>query len=105
MVNTLGFGDIARLQELVPAAVRAARAHLEERREDYDRRVDEPLNEYRERVKAWRQDSLLDVLPQFLARRKQQVETTAGELDDMITKLHTAGEPLLRILAVLDGAR
>ena len=103
MVNTLGFGDITRLQELVPAAVRAARAHLEERREDYDRRVDEPLNEYRERVKAWRQDSLLDILPQFLARRKQQVETTASELDDMITKLHTAGEPLLRILAVLDA--
>ena len=50
MVNTLRFGDIARLQELVPAAVRAARAHLEERREDYDRKVDEPLNEYRERV-------------------------------------------------------
>ena len=50
MVNTLQFGDIARLQELVPAAVQAARAHLEERREDYDRTVDEPLNEYRERV-------------------------------------------------------
>ena len=78
---------------------------MEERRENYDRRVDQPLNEYRERVKVWRQDSLLDVLPQFRARREQQVETTASELDDMITKLHTAGEPLLRILAVLDGAR
>ena len=67
--------------------------------------MDEPLNEYRQRVKVWRQDSLLDVPAQFLARRKQQVETTAGELNDMITKLHTAGEPLLRILAVLDGGR
>jgi hypothetical protein len=103
MVNTLRFGDLARLQELVPAAVRAARAHLEAEREDHDRKVDEPLNEYRERVRVWRQDSLLDIPPQFLARRKQQVETTVGELDDMITKLHTAGEPLLRILAVLDG--
>ena len=71
MVNTLRFGDIARLQELVPAAVQAARAHLEERREDYDREVDEPLNEYRERVKAWQQDSLLDVPAQFRARREQ----------------------------------
>ena len=65
MVNTLQFGDIGRLQELVPAAVRAARAHLEERREDYDRTVDEPLNQYRERVRVWRQDSLLDVPAQF----------------------------------------
>ena len=105
MVNTLRFGDIARLQELVPGAVKAARAHLEARREDYDRAVDEPLNEYRDRVKVWRQDSLLDVPAQLRARREQQVETTASELDDMITKLHTAGEPLLRILAVLDGAR
>ena len=46
----LRFGDIARLQELVPAAVQAARAHLEEQREEYDREVDEPLNAYRERV-------------------------------------------------------
>ena len=105
MVNTLRFGDIARLQELVPAAVKAARAHLEERREDYDRTVDEPLNEYRERVKVWRQDSLLDVPAQFRTRREQQVDETASGLDTMITELHTAGEPLLRILAVLDGAR
>ena len=105
MVNTLGFGDIDRLQELVPAAVRAARAHLEERRERYDRTVDEPLNEYRQRVAVWQQDSLLDIRAQFRTRREQQVRTTASELNDMITKLHTAGEPLLRILAVLDGAR
>jgi hypothetical protein len=105
MVNTLQFGDIARLQELVPAAVRAARAHLEERRERYDRTVDEPLNEYRQRVAVWQQDSLLDIPAQFRTRREQQVRTTASELNNMITKLHTAGEPLLRILAVLDGAR
>jgi len=105
MVNELRFGDITRLQELVPAAVQAARAHLEERREHHDREVDEPLNEYRRRVAAWQQDSLLDVPVQFRSRREQSVRTTADELNDMITKLHTAGEPLLRILAVLDGAR
>ena len=105
MVNTLGFGDIARLQELVPAAVEAARAHLEERRE----RLRPHGGRAAERVPGarhgWQQDSLLDVPAQFRTRREQQVATTAGELDDMITKLHTAGEPLLRILAVLDGAR
>ena len=81
--NTLRFGDIARLQELVPVAVKAARAHLEERREDYDQTVDEPLNEYRERVKVWQQDSLLDVPAQFRTRREQQVDETASlEPDD-----------------------
>lgn len=103
MTNTLQFGDLARLQELVPDAVMAARAHLEQRRSDYDAQVDEPLNAYRERVKIWQQDSLLDVPAQFRGKREQQVHTTARELDDMITKLHTAGEPLLRILAVLDA--
>jgi hypothetical protein len=29
----------------VPVAVKAARVHLEARREDYDRTVDKPLNE------------------------------------------------------------
>jgi hypothetical protein len=105
MVNQLRFGDIARLQELVPAAVRASRAHLEERRADYDREVDEPLNAYRRQVAAWQENSLLDVPPQLRNLRKEQVDGTAGELNDMITKLHTAGEPLLRILAVLEGGR
>ena len=106
MVNTLRFGDIARLQELVPAAVQAARAHLEERREDYDRTVDEPLNEYRERVAAWRAGQpARRPAPSSAPAASSRSTTTAGELDDMITKLHTAGEPLLRILAVLDGAR
>jgi len=103
MVNTLRFGEIARLQELVPVAVKEARAYLEARREEYDRTVDEPLNNYRERVQVWRQDSLLDVPAQFRTRREQQVDETADRLNEMITELHTAGEPLLRILAVLDA--
>jgi len=105
MVNELRFGDITKLQELVPVAVKAARSHLETQRDDYDRKVDKPLDEYRERVKVWRQDSLLDVPAQFRTRREQQVDETADRLNTMITELHTAGEPLLRILAVLDGAR
>jgi ERCC4-related helicase len=105
MVNTLRFGNMAQLQELVPPALQAARAHLETQREDYDRKVDKPLEEYRERVRVWRQNSLLDVPAQFRTRREQQVDQTAGRLNQMITELHTTGEPLLRILAVLDGGR
>jgi ERCC4-related helicase len=105
MSNTLKFGDLDRLQELVPDAVRAARARLEARRAEYDDWIDGPLNEYRDRLSEWRQDSLLDVPPSHRARREKDVTTTFNELDEMVRARHTAGEPLLRILAVLDGAR
>ncbi len=76
MVNTLRFGDIARLQELVPVAVKAARAHLEDTpRRTTTATVDEPLNEYRDRVKVWQQDSLLDVPAQSRTRREQRGRT------------------------------
>lgn len=101
MVNTLQFGDIGKLQELLPAAVRVARAHLENERTTYDALVDEPINEYRERVGTWEQASLIDVT----STKERAVRATASDLNDMITKLHTAGEPLLRVLAVLDGGR
>ena len=105
MVNTLQFGDIGALQELVPGAVQVARAHLEYERAAYDAVVDEPINAYRDRVGSWEQASLIDVPVPMRARRERDVRATATELNDMITKLHTAGEPLLRILAVLDGGR
>ena len=105
MVNTLQFRDIGALQELVPAAVNAARAHLEGQRNAYDALVDEPINAYRDRVATWEQASLIDVPVPTRTRREREVRATATELNDMITKLHTAGEPLLRVLAVLDGGR
>jgi ERCC4-related helicase len=97
MVNTLQFGDIGVLQD----AVKVARAHLEDERAAYDALVDEPINAYRERVLTWEQASLIDVP----VTERKSVRATATELNDMITKLHTAGEPLLRVLAVLDGGR
>jgi ERCC4-related helicase len=105
MVNTLQFGDIGVLQELIPDAVKVARAHLEDERAAYDALVDEPINAYRERVLTWEQASLIDVPVPVRTKREKSVRATATELNDMITKLHTAGEPLLRVLAVLDGGR
>ena len=83
----------------------AARAHLEGQRNAYDALVDEPINAYRDRVATWEQASLIDVPVPTRTRREREVRATATELNDMITKLHTAGEPLLRVLAVLDGGR
>jgi ERCC4-related helicase len=99
MVNTGQFGDIGGLNNLVPQAVKAAREHIEQRRAEYDAKVDEPINEYRRRVQAWEQLSLADV---STTKKKDHVHDTASGLSDMIGKFHTAGEPLLRVLAVLD---
>ena len=79
MVNTGQSGDLAALQELVPAAVAAAREHLEARRAAYDAKVNAPIEEYRARLATWKQLSL-DVLhaqaqPQA---RRDEVQVTAG---------------------------
>ena len=100
MVNTLRFGDIARLQDLVPAAVGAARDHLEARRASYDATIDGPIEEYRTRLATWEQLSLDGLLPAERGKR-EKVRETAGELGRLTEALRTAGEPLLRVLAVL----
>ena len=100
MVNTLRFGDIARLQDLVPAAVEAARGHLEARRAAYDATIDGPIEEYRSRLATWEQLSLDGLAPAERGKR-EKVRETAGELGRLTEALRTAGEPLLRVLAVL----
>jgi hypothetical protein len=110
MVNTLQFGDIGSLQDLIPAAVDAARRHLEASRAEYDAKVNAPIEEYRARLTTWEQVSLDVLMPQARGKR-HQVSETAKELDRLTEALRTAGEPLLRVLAVLtpgmeqEGAR
>jgi ERCC4-related helicase len=97
MVNTGKFGDIDALSALIPAAVKAARAHLEHRREAYDQMVDVPINAYRDRLATWEQLSLIDAT----SRKREQVSTTARERGRETDAFRTTGEPLLRILGVL----
>ncbi|MGP4049291.1 SNF2-related protein [Streptomyces sp. 2A115] len=94
-------GDLAHLQSLVPAAVARAREHLETSKDDWARQISGPLAAYRERLADWRQESL-DSLSGESARRKRQVEKTAGDQADLLDQLNTTGLPLLRVLAVLD---
>ena len=105
IVNTGQTGDIPSLRELVPAAVAAARAHLEAQRAAYDAKVNAPIEEYRARLATWKQLSLdiLQVQAHPQARR-DEVQVTASRLDDLTNSLRTAGEPLLRLLAVLAPA-
>jgi hypothetical protein len=100
LVNTYQFGDIAGLEELVPVAVDAARAHLEACRAEYDAKVNGPIEEYRARLGSWEQLSL-DSLQTQQRSKRDQVSETATELRRLTDALRTVGEPLLRVLAVL----
>ncbi|WP_406467516.1 DEAD/DEAH box helicase [Streptomyces hirsutus] len=90
--------DLARLQELVPAAVATARAYLEKYKDEWAEQISGPLAEYRERLTHWRADSL----PGATARQEKQIEATADEQAHLLDQLSTSGRPLLRVLAVLD---
>lgn len=100
LVNNGQFGDVAALERLVPAAVDAAREHLEACRTEYDVRVNGPIESYRARLGAWEQLSLDALQAQQRSRREQVSETAAG-LRRLTDALRTTGEPLLRVLAVL----
>ncbi|MFV5992722.1 DEAD/DEAH box helicase [Streptomyces sp. NPDC056231] len=88
------------LQELVPAAVDAAETHLRERRADYDKQVDSYLAPYEDRVQVWEQGALIAVGNQ--QRRIQQVYDTAARRRDLVRRLRTDGDPMLRVLCVLE---
>ncbi|MEV6119456.1 DEAD/DEAH box helicase [Streptomyces sp. NPDC052077] len=88
------------LQELVPAAVDAAESHLCERRADYDKQVDSYLAPYEDRVQVWEQGALIAVGNQ--ERRRKQVSDTAARRRALVRRLRTDGDPMLRVLGVLE---
>ncbi|MEV4670854.1 DEAD/DEAH box helicase [Actinomadura sp. NPDC049382] len=87
------------LQGLVPAAVDAAQAHLHGRRADYDKQVDSYLAPYENRVQTWEQDALIAAGSQ---QRRLQVNNTADRRRKLVDRLRTDGDPMLRLLAVLE---
>ncbi|MFD7276016.1 SNF2-related protein [Streptomyces sp. NPDC059862] len=91
--------DLDHLTSLVPAAVAAARNHLEHTKDEWADLISEPLAKYRKRLAQWRQDSLI---PERTTRRRRQIEETADEQAHLLDQLQTTGRPLLRVLAVLD---
>jgi ERCC4-related helicase len=94
------------LQALVPAAVAAAHAHLAGKRAEWDEAITKPLRAHREQLNNFEQASLLDELPTPQhARRRKRVQATVAEQHDLVRRLETTGEPLLRVLAVLESAR
>ncbi|GAA0285799.1 DEAD/DEAH box helicase [Streptomyces polychromogenes] len=92
--------DPDALQSLVPAAVDAAERHLRERRADYDKQVDSYLAPYEDRVQVWEQGALIAVGNQ--QRRIEEVYDTAARRRDLVRRLRTEGDPMLRVLCVLE---
>ncbi|MEV4173842.1 DEAD/DEAH box helicase [Nonomuraea sp. NPDC049709] len=90
--------DLPGLTDLVPAAIDAAQRHLAALEVEYRKRIDETLAPYRRRVAEWRQESL------FASARPREAELdrTARRRLKLVKSLETVGEPMLRLLAVLE---
>ncbi|WP_329521375.1 DEAD/DEAH box helicase [Spirillospora sp. NBC_01491] len=104
MINTNRPADLAGLTPLIEPAVQAARRHLDERRDRYDDVVAKPLRDYDGQLELWERASLENITgsPQG-GRRRGAVHDTVAEQKRLLQSMETTGEPLLRILAVLEG--
>lgn len=106
MLNRPFTGDLAALQALVPAAVRATRDHLAALRTEQENPLIEQLSEYAERLAAWRKASLstFEQLSFDGVRRKHEetrVQKTAIEVEQLIEQLATQGESMVRVIGIL----
>ncbi|KJY47275.1 hypothetical protein VR46_04445 [Streptomyces sp. NRRL S-444] len=90
-------GDCAALQPLVPMAVAETRRTLGRLRKLADQEVDAPLRAYEKRVGDWRQDALFGFAGGKTARDK-----AAEDLAAAAARMRTAGDPMVRVLAVLE---
>ncbi|UWZ59955.1 DEAD/DEAH box helicase [Dactylosporangium aurantiacum] len=89
--------DLPELTKLVPAAVDEARRYLGTREHEYRQRVEAKLAPYRDRVQVWQQQALIaGPRPD-----RRGIDSTADRLLKLVASLETAGEPMLRVLAVL----
>ncbi|KUH35372.1 MULTISPECIES: DEAD/DEAH box helicase [Streptomyces] len=88
-------GPLEDLKPLVPRAVTATRRELDGLREIADREVDAPLRAYEKQVGDWRQE----LLPGFTRSTR---DDAADRLAAAAARLRTSGDPMIRVLAVLE---
>jgi hypothetical protein len=101
MINTGRPIDLEPLTARLPAAVAAARHHLEARRADHDAEVVAPLDTYRNQLSEWRQLTLDGTHISQRKRTEKTVDDTVEQQQRLLDSLSTTGAPLLRVLAVL----
>jgi superfamily II DNA or RNA helicase len=103
MTNRGRAADVAALENLVPLAVAAARDHLGRQRAAWDERIEHQLQTHLGRVDQWEQLSLPGLGEE--TRRERRVREVAADQRRLADSLRTAGEPFLRVLAVLEPTR
>ncbi|MEU5567590.1 helicase-related protein [Micromonospora musae] len=102
MVNRAEAVPLEPLGQLLPQAVEVARQYLEGKRDEWAEANAEPLRKYRAQLTHFQQASIFDELPGAQReKRRQRVQATVTEQHDLLDRLETAGDPLLRVLAVL----
>ncbi|GGX48104.1 DEAD/DEAH box helicase [Streptomyces noursei] len=97
MDDHFGPSDPDALRPLVPAAVEATRQAMGALRAVADARVDAPLREFEEKVERWRQEELPGMRKKGKDRSSQ-----ADLLRETAARLRTTGDPMIRVLAVLE---
>lgn len=90
-------GDRTALQALIPGAVAETRRTLKRLRKLADQEVDAPLRAYEKRVGDWRQEALPGFTGGATARDK-----AAEDLAAAAARMRTSGDPMIRVLAVLE---
>ncbi|PWU48055.1 helicase [Micromonospora globispora] len=98
MVNRAEAISLEALQSLLPQAVDAARGYLDGKRAQWAEANAEPLRRYEQQLDRFQQDSLKVAQQE---KQRDKVRTTVAEQGDLLARLETAGDPLLRVLAVL----
>ncbi|MCX4429583.1 DEAD/DEAH box helicase [Streptomyces mirabilis] len=104
MLNRPFTGDLTDLQALVPAAVEAMREHMAQLQAVQEEPLVEQLDEYEERLAAWRIASESTYEQATGVRRRhaeQRVQKTAIEVGQLIEQLATQGESMVRVIGVL----
>ncbi|MEU2897009.1 DEAD/DEAH box helicase [Streptomyces sp. NPDC001273] len=97
MPDHFAAGDPAALQRLVPAAVDATRREMGRRRKEAEEHIDRPLRAYEAKVGHW----LEQKLPGFTGGHTAR-ERAAENLEAAAARLRTTGDPMVRVLAVLE---
>ncbi|TGB18480.1 helicase [Streptomyces palmae] len=90
--------DLDGLTESVPAAIDRAERHLRDLKEAYSEEIEAILAPYRKRVVRWQQEAMFS----SDGTGRSGVNLSAGRRLRLIKSLQTTGEPMLRLLAVLE---
>ncbi|MFF9140984.1 SNF2-related protein [Streptomyces albogriseolus] len=90
--------DLSGLTERVPAAIDRAEQHLRDLKEAYGEEIEAILAPSRKRVVHWQQEAMFS----SDGTGKRGVNLSASRRLSLLNSLQTTGEPMLRLLAVLE---